>query len=162
MTHITMAVPPPPCPPPSPTGLEGSAWTGRLNLSSLSLLSFSEINKALDTNQYNWWRVMIFFPLERQTRSDWSLARNILLAIQHFHTYNFARITSKEPVCFEGWNCKFSVPTWSPSEPNLTHRRQLSLIEGESVFLPLPVFFLRVSSVIADITWVFAIIVAKN
>ena len=30
--------------------LEGSAWTGFLNLSSLSLISFSELNKALDTN----------------------------------------------------------------------------------------------------------------
>ena len=100
---------------------------------------------------------MIFFPLERQTRSDWSLARNILLAIQHFHTYNFARITSKEPVCFEGWNCKFSVPIWSPWELNLTHRRQLSLTEGESDFLPLPVFFVRVSSAIADIIRVLAI-----
>ena len=30
--------------------LESSAWTGRLNLSSLSLISFSELNKALDTN----------------------------------------------------------------------------------------------------------------
>ena len=33
-------------------------------------------------------------------------------------------------VCFEGWN-KFSVPIWSPWEPNLTHRRsgcQLSLL----------------------------------
>ena len=78
-----------------------------------------------------------------------------LLAIQHFHTYSFARITSKEPVCFEGWNCKFSVPIWSPWEPNLTHRRQLSLIEGESDFLPLPVFFLRVSSEIADVIRVF-------
>ena len=38
------------------------------------------------------------------------------------------------------WN-KFSVPIWSPWEPNLTHRRQLSLREGESEFLPLLVFF---------------------
>ena len=80
-----------------------------------------------------------------------------LLAIQHFHTYSFARITSKEPVCCEGWNCKFSVPIWSPWEPNLTHRRQLSLTEGESDFLPLPVFFVRVSSAIADIIRVLAI-----
>ena len=34
--------------------LEGSAWTGRFNLSSLSLFSFSELNKALNTNAYNW------------------------------------------------------------------------------------------------------------
>ena len=42
----------------------------------------------------------------------------------------FARITSNEPVCIEGWN-KFSVPIWSPWEPNLTHRRsgcQLGLL----------------------------------
>ena len=67
--------------------LEGSAWTGRLNLSSLSLFSFSELNKALDTNEYNWWRVFIFLPQELQTRSDLSSARNIL----------FARTKSNEP-----------------------------------------------------------------
>ena len=91
-----------------------------LNHSSLSLSRFSELNKALDTNEYNRWRVFIFLPQELQTRSDLSSARNIL----------FARITSKEPVCFEGWN-KFSVPIWSPWEPNLTHRRsgcQLGLL----------------------------------
>ena len=60
--------------------LEGSAWTGRLNLSSLLLFSFSELNKALDTNEYNWWRVFIFLPQELQTRSDLSSVRNILFA----------------------------------------------------------------------------------
>ena len=42
----------------------------------------------------------------------------------------FARMTSNEPICIEGWN-KFSVPIWSPWEPNLTHRRsgcQLGLL----------------------------------
>ena len=33
--------------------LEGSAWTWLLNLSSLSLFSFSELNNALNTNEYN-------------------------------------------------------------------------------------------------------------
>ena len=153
MAHITMAVPPPPPPP----GLEGSSWTERLNLSSLSLLLFSELKKALDTNKYNWWRVLIFLPLELQTRSDWSLTGNNLLAIQHFHTYSFARITSKRARLLWGLKLQFSVPIWSPWELNLTHRRQLSLTEGESDFLPLPVFFLRVSSAIAYIAWVFAI-----
>ena len=37
------------------------------------------------------------------------------------------------------------------------HRRQLSLREKESDFFPMPIFFLGVSSVIADITRVFAI-----
>ena len=101
-----MAVPPPP-PPPPPPGLEGSAWTGHLNLSSLSLLLFSELNKALDTNKYNWWRVLIFLPLELQTRSDWSLAGNNLLAIQHFHTYSFARIISKRARLL--WGLKLQV-----------------------------------------------------
>ena len=41
--------------------LEGTAWTTHSNLSSLSLFSFSELNKALDTNKYNWWRVPIFW-----------------------------------------------------------------------------------------------------
>ena len=72
-------------------------WVSRLSLSQ-----FSELNKALDTNEYNWWRVFIFLPQELQTRSDLSSARNVL----------FSRITSNEPVCFEGWN-KFSVPIWS-------------------------------------------------
>ena len=92
----------------------------RLNHSSLSLSRFSELNKALDTNEYNRWRVFIFPPQELQTRSDLSSAHNIL----------FARITSNEPVCFDGWN-KFSVPIWSPWEPNLTRRRsgcQLDLL----------------------------------
>ena len=52
-----------------------------------------------------------------QTPSDLSSARNIL----------FARITSNEPVCFEGWN-KFSVPIWFPWEPNLSHRRRECLL----------------------------------
>ena len=60
--------------------LEGSAWTGRLSLSSLSLFSFSELNKAIDANEYNWWRVLVFLPQELQTRSDFSSARNILFA----------------------------------------------------------------------------------
>ena len=150
-----MAVRPPPW---SPTGVGKQ----RLNRALESLFTFTPL--VFRTKQGAWHKRIqlmkgsdLFFPLERQTRSDWSLARNILLAIQHFHTYSFARITSKEPVCFEGWNCKFSVPIWSPWEPNLTHRRQLSLTEGESDFLPLPVFFLRVSSAIADITRGFAI-----
>ena len=53
--------------------LEGSAWTGRLNVSSLSLFSFSKLNKVLDINGYTWWRVLIFLPQELQTRSDLSL-----------------------------------------------------------------------------------------
>ena len=102
------------------SGEETDVGRQRLNHSSLSLSRFSELNKALDTNEYNWWRVFIFLPQELQTRSHLSSARNIL----------FARITSNEPVCFEGWN-KFSVPIWSPWEPNLTHRRsgcQLGLL----------------------------------
>ena len=66
----------------------------RFNHSSLSLSRFSELNKALDTNEYNWWRVFIVLPQELQTRSDLSSARNIL----------FARITTIEPVCIERWN----------------------------------------------------------
>ena len=48
-----------------------------------------------------------------ETQSDLSSACNILLAIHHFHSYSFARITSNETVCFEGWN-KFSVRIWYP------------------------------------------------
>ena len=62
----------------------------RLNHSSLSPSRFSKLNRALDTNDYNWWRAFIFHPQKPQTRSDLSSARNIL----------FARITSNEPVCW--------------------------------------------------------------
>ena len=96
------------------SGEETDVGRQRFNHSSLSFSRFSELNKALDTNEYNWWRVFIFLPQELQTRADLSSARNIL----------FARITTNEPVCIERWN-KFSVPIWSPWEPNLTHRRSV-------------------------------------
>ena len=52
-------------------------------------------------NQYKWWTVLILLPQELQTQSNLSSARNILLAIQHFHTYSFVRIkltcTSNDP-----------------------------------------------------------------
>ena len=79
-----------------PSGIQSGEETDvgkqRLNralesLSSLSLFSFSELNKALDTNKYNWWRVFIFLPQELQIRCDLSSARNIL----------FARTKSNEP-----------------------------------------------------------------
>ena len=72
-----------------PSGIQSGEETDvgkqRLNralesLSSLSLFSFSELNKALDTNKYNWWRVFIFLPQELQIRCDLSSARNILFA----------------------------------------------------------------------------------
>ena len=96
-------------------GEETDVGKQRLNHSSLSLSRFSKLNKALDTNEYNWWRVFIFLPQELETRFDLSLARNIL----------FTRIISKEPVCFEGWN-KFSVSIWSPWKPNLTQTKRVS------------------------------------
>ena len=127
--------------------LEGSAWSGRFNLSSLSLFSFSELNKALDTN-YKQVQLMkgSNFPSTRTTNSvQLILGWQYSMAIQHFYMYSFLRITSNEPICFEGWN-KFSVPIWSPWEPILTCRGQLSLTEGESDFFHLPVFFFGVSS----------------
>ena len=102
------------------SGEETDVGRQRLNHSSLSLSWFSEPNKALDTNEYNRWRVFIFLPQELQTQSDLSSARNIL----------FARIALNKPVHFGGWN-KFLVPIWSPWEPNLTHRQsrcQLDLL----------------------------------
>ena len=137
--------------------LKGSAWTGLLNLSSLSLFSFSEPNKALDTN---WWRVLIFLPQEPQTRSDFILSSQYSIGnptLSHVPVCDdHIKWHWNEPDCIEGWN-KFSVRIWSPWEPNLTHRRQLSLTEGESNFLPLPVFFFGVSSAIAKVTRVLAI-----
>ena len=106
------------------SGEETDVGRQRFNHSSLSLCRFSELNKALNTNEYNWWRVFIFLPQELQTRPDLSSTCNIL----------FARIN--EPVCIEGWN-KFSVPIWSPWEPNLTRRRrrcQLGLLSINFVF----------------------------
>ena len=114
------------------SGEETDVGRQRLNHSSLSPSRFSKLNRALDTNDYNWWRVFIFLPQELQTLSDLSSARNIL----------FARITSNEPGCFEGWN-KFSVPIWSHWEPKLTHTDearaslacyQPTLISGTSFF----------------------------
>ena len=64
-------------------GEETDVGKQRLNQSSLSLFRFSELNKALGTNEYNWWRVFIFLPQELQTRSDLSSARNILVARIH-------------------------------------------------------------------------------
>ena len=164
MAHITMAIPPPPLPHAltPPQGLEGSAWIGRLNLSSLSLLSFSELNKALDTNEYNWWRVLIFLPMERQTRSDWPLARNILLAIQHFsdfytyRPYSFARITSKDRLL---WGSKLQVLSSNliPLRTKVDTQTTVISHRRRKRFSSSAVFFLRVSSAIADITWVFAI-----
>ena len=137
--------------------LKGSAWTGILNLSSLSLFSFSEPNKALYTN---WWRVLIFLPQEPQTRSDFILSSQYSIGnptLSHVQVCDdHIKWHWNEPDCIEGWN-KFSVRIWSPWEPNLTHRRQLSLTEGESNFLPLPVFFFGVSSAIAKVTRVLAI-----
>ena len=138
-------------------GEETDVGRQRLNLSSLeSLFSLSELIKALETKENNWWRFLIFLPQELHSRSD--------LSSQYFTgkptlSHSFARITPNELFCFEGWN-KFSVPIWRAWDPNLTlneqpHRRQLSLTEGESDFLPLPVFFFGVSSAIADITRVF-------
>ena len=81
------------------------------------------------------------FPSTKQleTQSDLSLARNILLAIHHFHTYSFARITSNEPICFEGWN-KFSVPIWN-LENQIWHTDNSYLSQKEKA-----IFFLRWSS----------------
>ena len=71
-----------------------------LNLSSLSLFSFSELNKALDTNEYNWWRIFISF------HKNYKLGPTCpRLAI----------------FCLEGWNT-FLVPIWPPWEPNLSLR----------------------------------------
>ena len=85
-----------------------------------------------------------------------------ILAIFYWQANTFTQLcqnNTKGPFCFEGWN-KFSVSIWRAWDPNLTlneqpHRRQLSLTEEESDFLPLPVFFFGVSSAIADITGVF-------
>ena len=46
------------------SGEETDVGRQRLNHSSLSLSRFSELNKALDTKEYNWWRVFIFLPQE--------------------------------------------------------------------------------------------------
>ena len=86
----------------------------------------------------------------------------IILSSQHFIGNTFTRTALRQlhqncSVCFEGWN-KFWVPVWSPLDPNLTRRWKFSFTEGESDFLPLPVFFFEVSSAIGDITLVLVII----
>ena len=73
--------------------LEESAWIGRLTFSSLSLFSFSELNKALDTNEINTTDEGFWFSFhENYKLGPKSSARNILLTIYHIHTYSFARI----------------------------------------------------------------------
>ena len=94
------------------------------------------------------------------TRTTDSVRLYPQLAIFYWQSNTFTRTVCddhikwhwNEPDCIEGWN-KFSVRIWSPWEPNLTHRRQLSLTEGESNFLPLPVFFFGVSSAIAKVPY---------
>ena len=90
---------------------------------SRRLLSIAITNKNILYLSVWTWRIAFSctwfsFPSTRTTNSvRLSSARNIL----------FARITSNEPVCFEGWN-KFSVPIWFPWEPNLSHRRRECLL----------------------------------
>ena len=110
---------------------------------ALSSFSFSEINKALDTKEHNWWRVLIFLSQQLKIRSDLSSSLGYSTGnptLSHVQLSN-ARITSN--ACFEGWN-KFSIHIWSPWEPILTNRRQLSPTEEEGDFLPLPVRLLAV------------------
>ena len=115
-----------------PSGIQSGEETDvgkqRLNralesLSSLSLVSFSELNKALDTNEYNWWRVFIFLPQGLQIRCDLSSARNIL----------FARTKSnKLPRLLWGLKQVFGT-NLIPLRPNLSNRRsgcQLGLLWG--------------------------------
>ena len=116
--------------------LEGSAW---ISLFNFTLLIFR-------TKQGPWHkRIHLMkgsdFPSTKQleTRSDLSMARNILLAIHHFHTYSFKRITSNEPVCFEGWK-KFSVPIWYP-ENQIWHTDNTYLSQKDKA-----IFFLCWSS----------------
>ena len=65
--------------------LEGIAWTGRLNPSSLSLFSFSELNKTLDTNERIQLKKGFHFPSTRTVNSVWlilgsqySLCKNLI------------------------------------------------------------------------------------
>ena len=108
--------------------LEGNAWTGSLNLSSLSLFSFSELNKALDTSENNWGRVFIFLPQE-QYKLGPTYPRLAIFSLRELNQ-------TSSHVCFEGWN-KLSLPMWSPWEPNLTRwqrRSQLGLLSINFVF----------------------------
>ena len=68
-------------------------------------------------------------PQELQTRFDLSSARNILLVIQHFHTYSFLRITSKEPVCF--FSETSSRFQYDPPENQIWHTDDSYLSEKE-------------------------------
>ena len=68
------------------SGEETDVGRQRLNRALESLVTFTLLvckllNKTFDTNDYNWWRVLIFLPQEPQTLSDLSSACNILLAI---------------------------------------------------------------------------------
>ena len=123
-----------------PSGIQSGKETdiGRqhLNLSSLSLFSCSELNKALDT----WWRVLISLHKMATNSvrpilvSQYSIGNPSLSDVQlHENHIKWARLL---------WGLKEVLSSnMIPWEPNLTHRQQLSLTEGESDFLPLLVFF---------------------
>ena len=125
-----------------------------LNLSSLSPFLFPELNKALDTCEYNWWRVLIFLPQELKLGTTypwlaiccWQSNTFTCTALRKLHQMSPSALRAETSSGFQS----------DPRRPNLTHRWQLSLTEGESDFLPVGHLFL-VSSAIADLTWVLAI-----
>ena len=134
----------------SQSGEEADVGRQRLHRALESLFTFTlfvlpELSKALDGNEYNWWKVFIFLPQELQV---WILGSTYpRLAIFFWKSSTFTRtalgkLHQTTLSCFEGWN-KFSVLRWwSPWERNS---------------LPLSVLFFGVNSAIADITRVLVI-----
>ena len=85
-----------------------------------------------------------------ETQSDLSSARNILLAIHHFHSYSFARITSNEPVCFRAeTSSQFEYDTlrtkFDTETTVISHRRRKRFSSSAGLLF-------RVSSAITDRT----------
>ena len=122
-------------------GLSKEMITGSAAPSLPSFLLFYFHLRALSIQ-----RAQLFRSLEEATSSRTTNSVRSILGSQ----YSIGNPTLSHVQLFENhikrarllffWN-KLSVPIWSPWEPNLTHRRQLSLREVESEFLPLLVFF---------------------
>ena len=71
------------------------------------------------------------FSFHKNYKLDPTYPRLAIFSLRELHQTSLSAFSLRSRlVCFEGWN-KFSVPIWSPWEPNLTYRRsgcQLSLL----------------------------------
>ena len=130
--------------------LEVGAWISLHFRSSRFQNQTRQLTQTNTTHEGFWFSII---PQELQTRSDLSSLR-----LQKDNNFTREALQELHQTGRLLWGLKqVLVPVWSPWKANLTHRRQLSLTEGESNFLSLPVIFFGVSSAITDKTRVLAI-----